>query len=82
MSNGLKACDSGAKKKSTHAAEQDRPDVKAARDAWFGQFAEVRVNQLVFLDEFGATATMQRTHGRAAPGERVVSKNPFARPTP
>jgi len=64
------------KKKSTHAAEQDRPDVKAARDAWFEQFADVRANQLVFLDEFGATTTMQRTHGRAAPGERVVTKLP------
>jgi transposase len=50
--------------------------VKAARDAWFAQFAAVRVNQLVFLDEFGATTTMQRTHGRAAPGERVVSRVP------
>jgi transposase len=50
--------------------------VKAARDAWFEQFAEVRVNQLVFLDEFGATTTMQRTHGRAAPGERVATKVP------
>jgi transposase len=50
--------------------------VKAARDIWFEQFADVRVNQLVFLDEFGATTTMQRTHGRAAPGERVVSKVP------
>ena len=50
--------------------------MKAARDAWFEQFAEVRVNQLVFLDEFGATTTMQRTHGRAAPGERVVTKVP------
>ncbi len=36
----------------------------------------MRVNQLVFLDEFGATTTMQRTHGRAAPGERVVTKVP------
>jgi transposase len=50
--------------------------VKAKRDAWFKQFADVRVNQLVFLDEFGATTTMQRTHGRAAPGERVVTKVP------
>jgi len=50
--------------------------VKAARDMWFEQFAGVRVNQLVFLDEFGATTTMQRTHGRAAPGERVVTKVP------
>jgi transposase len=50
--------------------------VKAARDAWFEPFAELRVNQLVFLDEFGAKTTMQRTHGRAAPGERVVSNVP------
>jgi transposase len=50
--------------------------VRRARDAWFAQFADVRVDQLVFLDEFGATTTMQRTHGRAAPGERVVCKVP------
>jgi len=50
--------------------------VKLARDAWFDQFAGVRVDQLVLLDEFGATTTMQRTHGRAAPGERVVTKVP------
>jgi transposase len=50
--------------------------VKAARANWFGQFADVRVDQLVFIDEFGATTTMQRTHGRAPPGERVVSKVP------
>jgi transposase len=50
--------------------------VKLARDQWFEQFADVRVEQLVFLDEFGASTTMQRTHGRAPPGERVVSKVP------
>jgi len=50
--------------------------VKASRDAWFESFAHVSVNQLVFLDEFGATTTMQRTHGRAAPGARVVTKLP------
>jgi transposase len=30
----------------------------------------------VFVDEFGANTKMQRTHGRAAPGERVVAKVP------
>jgi len=50
--------------------------VKLARGRWFERFADVRVDQLVFLDEFGATTTMQRTHGRAPPGERVVSKVP------
>jgi DDE superfamily endonuclease len=65
-----------AKKKSTHAAEQDRADVAAAREVWFEKFSDVRVNQLVFLDEFGATTNMQRTHGRAPPGQRVVAKVP------
>jgi transposase len=31
---------------------------------------------LIFLDEFGANTQMQRTHGRAAPGERVVAHVP------
>jgi transposase len=30
----------------------------------------------VFVDEFGANTKMQRTHGRAAPGERVVGRVP------
>jgi transposase len=30
----------------------------------------------VFVDEFGANTKMQRTHGRAAPGERVVAAVP------
>jgi transposase len=50
--------------------------VKAARDAWFEQLAAFRLDQLVFVDEFGATTNMQRTHGRAPPGQRVVSSVP------
>jgi transposase len=30
----------------------------------------------VFVDEFGANTKMQRTHGRAAPGQRVVARVP------
>ena len=30
----------------------------------------------MFLDEFGANTKMQRTHGRAAPGRRVVARLP------
>src|SRR5205085_2492249 len=33
-------------------------------------------DQLVFIDEFGCTTAMQRTHGRASPGVRVVSRVP------
>lgn len=50
--------------------------MKAARASWFNQFADVQVKQLVFLDEFGATTNMTRTHGRAPRGERVVVKVP------
>ena len=64
------------KKKSRPPSEQDRPDVKEARDNWFTQFADVRLDQFVFLDEFGATTNMQRLYGRGPRGERVVCKAP------
>jgi transposase len=50
--------------------------VKEARDAWFGKFADVALADLVFLDEFGATTDMTRTHGRGPVGERVVCAAP------
>lgn len=50
--------------------------MKEAREKWFDQFADTPADRLVFIDEFGATTNMQRTHGRAAAGERVVSKVP------
>lgn len=34
------------------------------------------VDRLVFVDGFGANTSMRRTHGRAAPGERVVAAVP------
>jgi transposase len=66
----------GAKKKSLHAAEQDRADVKARRDVWHEQLKDVTPQQLVFLDESGAKTNMTRLYGRAPRGERVVSKVP------
>jgi transposase len=36
----------------------------------------VRLDQLVFLDEFGATTKMSRTHARGPRGQRVVCKTP------
>jgi transposase len=36
----------------------------------------VKVDQLVFLDEFGATTHMTRSHARGPRGKRVVCKNP------
>jgi transposase len=36
----------------------------------------VKLNQLVFLDEFGATTNMARTRARGPRGQRVVCKTP------
>src|SRR5271169_2510323 len=62
------------------AGEQDRPDIKQAREEW----TEVRQPQmrlephrLVFLDETGTTTKMTRLRGRCLKGERLRSKAPF-----
>lgn len=36
----------------------------------------MKLNHLVFLDEFGATTNMARTHARGPRGQRVVCKTP------
>jgi transposase len=62
------------------AAEQDRPDIKAAREEW----ATVRQprmrlepHRLVFLDETGTTTKMTRPRGRCPKGQRLRAKAPF-----
>ena len=50
--------------------------MRAARDAWWGHFADVRLDQLVFIDEFGAATNMTRARARGPRGERVVCKAP------
>ncbi len=46
------------KKKSVRAAEQDRPDVAAARVAWAQDQAKLDPDHLVFLDETGTSTNM------------------------
>lgn len=50
--------------------------MRAARSAWFAQFADVRLDQLVFLDEFGAATNMTRRYARAPSGQRVAGTVP------
>ena len=50
--------------------------MKEARDNWFTHVADVRLDQFVFLDEFGATTDMARRYARGPRGERVVCKKP------
>ena len=63
------------KKKSLRAAEQDRPELKAEREAWRAEFANIDPIRLVFLDESGAATNMTRRHGRAR-GERIAAAVP------
>ena len=58
-------------KKSAHAAEQDRADVRAAREAWFEGQPDLDPTRLVFIDETGASTKMARLRGRARKGERL-----------
>ncbi|MCH7485638.1 MAG: IS630 family transposase [Proteobacteria bacterium] len=65
-----------SKKKTAHAAEQERPDVAAARAAWRNEQPELIAERLVFLDETWARTNMARRYGRAPRGERVVAAIP------
>ena len=50
--------------------------MKAARQVWHEQLADMPAEKLVFLDESGAQTNMIRTHGRAERGVRVIDKVP------
>lgn len=64
------------KKKVLHADERNRPDVQRKREEFAKQLATVDPEHRVYVDEFGATTAMARTHGRAAAGERVYGSVP------
>jgi transposase len=66
-----------ASKKTLHAAEQDRPDVAQAREAWKANQANLNPDKLVFIDETGASTKMVRLRGRCRRGERLLAKAPF-----
>jgi len=69
-----------ASKKTLLAAEQDRPDVKAARQEWTTTrqpHMRLEPHRLIFLDETGTTTKMTRLRGRCLKGQRLRSKAPF-----
>jgi transposase len=63
-------------KKVLHAAEQDRPDVAAARAELRAEQPALKASRLVFIDETAVTTKMTRLYGRAPLGERLVAKVP------
>jgi DDE superfamily endonuclease len=63
-------------RRSARAAEQDRPDVAAARTAWADNQPKLDPDRLVFIDETGTSTKMARLRGRAPRGKRLVGKIP------
>jgi hypothetical protein len=59
-----------------HAAEQDREDVNAAREAWRRDQASLMARRLVFIDETATTTNMTRLRSRALKGELLIAKTP------
>jgi transposase len=64
------------KKKTKHADERDRPDVRKKRRSFRKGIKSVEPKRLVFVDETGVTTAMTPTYGRAPRGERVVASAP------
>ena len=63
-------------KKTLHAAEQDRPDVAAARAELKVEQSRLAERRLVFIDETAVTTKMVRHYGRSPRGERLVASVP------
>lgn len=76
LSNALRRLGFTRKKKVTHAAEQDRPEVQARRRTWRRKERKMDVKKLVFVDETGVSTRLQRTSGRAPRGVRVIGAVP------
>jgi transposase len=58
------------------ATEQNREDVRAARERWVGQQPRWDPARLVFIDETGLTTAMTRRYGWGPEGERVRGTAP------
>ncbi len=63
-------------KKTAHAAEQQRPDVQAARQEWFEEQPGFDWRKLIFVDETAAATNLARLRGWAPRGERCLAAVP------
>jgi transposase len=64
-------------KKTLHASEQERPDVKAARLAWREAQKGLDSKRLAFIDETSATTNVRPRYGRCERGKRLLALTPF-----
>jgi transposase len=72
----IEAAGDDAEKKSLRAAEQDRPDVAAARAAWRESQPTLDPARLIFIDETWTKTNMTRNYGWAEVGHRLVDAVP------
>lgn len=63
-------------KKSSRAAEQDRPDVAVKRADWRSSQEEVDPQRLIFLDETSLKTNLTRLRGWAEGGARLIEAVP------
>ena len=63
-------------KKSSRAAEQDRPEIALARADWRATQASIDPERLVFVDETGLKTDMSRLRGWAQRGVRLAEAVP------
>src|SRR5512144_400733 len=68
-----------AKKKALRAAEQERPDVQAARVAFQARVGALNPHRLGFLDESGVLTNVARLYARAPNGQRACGSAPAGR---
>ena len=64
------------KKKSMHADERDRPDVKRKRRRFRAKVGLIEPGRLQFVDESGANTAMARAYAWAPRGERATGSAP------
>lgn len=63
-------------KKTLHASEQEREDVRLRREQWVNDLPLLDPAKLVFIDESGAKTNMTRLRGRSRNGSRLFSFAP------
>jgi transposase len=63
-------------KKTLHASEREREDVRLARWLWLKNQPQFDPRRLVFIDETWTTTNMTRSRGRAPRGRRCVASVP------
>ena len=66
-------------KKTLKASEQDREDIKIAREEWRQMQKTLPMNRIVCIDESSAKTNMTRIYGRAPVGQRCHDSAPDSR---